>query len=184
MNTITRILAEVHEKLRSCDAGTVADYIPELSAVDPELFGISLTTPDGHTHAVGDSEASFTIQSVSKAFVYGLVLDTVGAEATERRVDLEPSGDAFNEISLDPVSSKPMNAMINAGAIAVTGLIPGVGVEERFAWLCDRMSAFAGRPLEFDQRVYRSERDTGHRNRAMNLDRLRRSGSTFADRRD
>ena len=118
MNTITRILAEVHEKLRSCDDGTVADYIPELSTVDPELFGISLTTPDGHTHAVGDSDASFTIQSVSKAFVYGLVLDAAGAEA-------------------------------------------------RFAWLGDRMRAFAGRPLDFDQDVYESERDTGHRNRAI-----------------
>ena len=182
MNTITRILAEVHEKLRSCDDGTVADYIPELSTVDPELFGISLTTPDGHTHAVGDSDASFTIQSVSKAFVYGLVLDAVGAEATESRVDLEPSGDAFNEISLDPVSSKPMNAMINAGAIAVTGLTPGVGVEERFALLCDRMSAFAGRPLDFDQDVYESERDTGHRNRAIAY--LLRNGGILDDRVD
>jgi glutaminase len=179
VNTITRIITEVHEKLRHGDEGSPADYIPELALVDPKLFGIALTTPDGHTHCVGDSDQAFTIQSVSKAFVYGLVLDAVGAEATERRVDLEPSGDAFNEISLDPVSSKPMNAMINAGAIAVTGLIPGEGVEERFAWLCERMSAFAGRPLGFDEAVYRSERDTGHRNRA--IAHLLRNGGILGD---
>ena len=167
MNTITRIITELHEKLVPLDDGVVADYIPELALADPEHFGIALTTPDGHSHLAGDTDVPFTIQSVSKAFVYGLVLDAVGADATDSRVDLEPSGDAFNEISLDPVTSKPMNAMINAGAIAVTGLVPGDGIDQRFAWLRDRMSAFAGRALDFDDAVYRSERDTGHRNRAI-----------------
>lgn len=75
-----------------------------------------------------------------------------------------------------------MNAMINAGAIAVSGLIPGDGIDERFAWLCDRMSAFAGRPLGFDEAVYRSERDTGHRNRAIAY--LLRNGGVLGERVD
>lgn len=180
MNTITRIITELHEKLVPLDTGVVADYIPELASVDPDRFGIALTTPDGHSHIAGDADLGFTIQSVSKAFVYGLMLDEVGVGATEDRVDLEPSGDAFNEISLDPVTSKPMNAMINAGAIAVTGLVPGAGVEERFGWLRARMSAFAGRELGFDEAVYRSESDTGHRNRA--IAHLLRSGGILGER--
>lgn len=182
MNTITQIIAEIHEKLRFCHEGAPADYIPELARVDPDLFGISMSTTDGYTHKVGDTEIPFTIQSVSKAFVYGLVLDDAGFAATEERVDLEPSGDAFNEISLDPVSSKPMNAMINAGAIAVTGLVPGNGVEERFAWLHGRLSAFAGRTLGFDTAVYESESATGHRNRAIAY--LLRNGGVLGQRVD
>lgn len=182
MNTVSRILTEIHHKLGPIDDGDLADYIPELARVDPDRFGIALATPDGHRHLVGDTEVAFTIQSVSKAFVYGLVLDAVGTAATEERVDLEPSGDAFNEISLDPVTSKPMNAMINAGAIAITGLVPGDRPEARFAWLRERLSAFAGRALEFDEAVYRSERDTGHRNRAIG--HLLRSGGVVDDRID
>ncbi|MEO0494986.1 MAG: glutaminase, partial [Actinomycetota bacterium] len=167
MNTITRIISEIHAKLLPVDEGGLADYIPELAMVDPDSLGIAITTPDGHSHLAGDTDVAFTIQSVSKAFVYGLVLDAVGTDATAERVDLEPSGDAFNEISLDPVTSKPMNAMINAGAIAITGLVPGDGIVERFEWLRAGLSGFAGRELEFDEAVYRSERDTGHRNRAI-----------------
>ncbi|MFK8022544.1 MAG: glutaminase A [Ilumatobacter sp.] len=167
LNTITRILQEIHDELSTLDEGALADYIPELAQVDADRFGIVLTTPDGSHHSIGDTSEPFTIQSVSKAFVYGLMLDEAGTEATEARVDLEPSGDAFNEISLDPDTSKPMNAMINAGAIAITGLVPGSSVDERFAWLRERLGAFAGRPLGFDRAVYESERDTGHRNRAI-----------------
>ncbi|MEM7339037.1 MAG: glutaminase A [Actinomycetota bacterium] len=182
MNTITRILGELHAELADDRRGAPADYIPELSHVDPDLFGIALTTPDGHCHRVGDAEAPFTIQSVSKAFVYGLVLDANGPEETERRVDLEPSGDAFNEISLDPVTSKPRNAMINAGAIAITGLVPGDSPEQRFEWLRLGLSAFAGRELTLDAEVYRSETETGHRNRA--IAHLLRGGGILGDRVD
>ncbi|MEM1333681.1 MAG: glutaminase, partial [Actinomycetota bacterium] len=166
-NTFTRLLGEVHSELVDLRDGELAGYIPELARVEPDRFSIALTTPDGHRHLVGDVDTAFTIQSVSKAFVYGVVLDELGAEATEERVDLEPSGDAFNEISLDPITSKPRNAMINAGAIAVTGLVPGDDVDRRFEWLRARLGAFAGRPLELDEAVYESERATGHRNRAI-----------------
>jgi glutaminase len=82
MNTITRILTEVHEKLRSVEAGDVADYIPELSTVDPDLFGISLTTPDGHTHSVGEADAGFTIQSVSRRPSGGSISNPRGMPST------------------------------------------------------------------------------------------------------
>lgn len=134
-NTVTRMLGEVHQALIGLDEGSPADYIPELARVPPDQFGITLATADGFRHSVGEADVGFTIQSVSKAFVYGLVLDEVGIETVDERVDVEPSGDAFNEISLDPITSKPMNPMINAGAIAITSMVPGDSVEERFAWI-------------------------------------------------
>jgi glutaminase len=182
MNTITRIVDELHAELKGVDDGALADYIPELARVDPNLFGIALTTPDGYSHLVGDHDVPFTIQSVSKAFVYGLVIDELGPEEADARVDLEPSGDAFNEISLDPITSKPMNAMINAGAIAVTGLCPGDGIDDRFGWLRRGLSAFANRDLGFDESVYRSESDTGHRNRAIAY--LLRNGGVLGNKVD
>lgn len=179
---MTRLLAEVHEQLARLDVGTPANYIPELARVDPDQFGITLSTTDGFRHVVGDADVGFTIQSVSKAFVYALVIDAVGLDVVDRKVDLEPSGDAFNEISLDPVSSKPMNAMINAGAIAVTSLVPGGSVAERFEWLHSRLSALAGRELGFDGDVYQSEANTGHRNRAIAY--LLRNGGILGERVD
>src|SRR4029079_9409410 len=118
-----RLLDELHARYRGLDEGAVATYIPELSRADPSWFGISVVTMDGHTYSVGDCDVPFTIQSISKPFVYGLALEDRGEEYVLNRVGLEPSGDAFNAISLDPASGRPSNPMINAGAIATTGLV-------------------------------------------------------------
>jgi glutaminase len=85
----------------------------------------------------------------------------------DAKIGVEPSGDAFNEISVDQHTKTPKNAMINAGAIAAVSLVPGAGPDERFAKIQDFYSACAGRPLELDEDVYRSEKATGNRNRAI-----------------
>ena len=105
--------------------GEVATYIPELAKADPDLFGICVATTDGYLYEAGDSRHEFTIQSISKPFVYGLALDDHGAELILKKVGVEPSGDAFNAISLHKVTGCPLNPMINAGAIATTSLAPG-----------------------------------------------------------
>ncbi len=102
--------------------GTVADYIPELGKADPAHFGISLATLDGHVYEVGDTRLPFTIQSMSKPFVFALALDTLGAARVEGAIGVEPSGDPFNSIRLN-ADNHPFNAMVNAGAITCTGLI-------------------------------------------------------------
>ena len=79
-------------------SGSVADYIPELTKADPAHFGISLATIDGYVYEIGDSAAPFTIQSISKAFVFALALETLGAERVEAVIGVEPSGEAFNSI--------------------------------------------------------------------------------------
>jgi glutaminase len=99
------------------EAGAVADYIPELGKADPDHFGISLATLDGHVYEVGDTAIPFTIQSMSKPFVFALALDTLGAARVESEIGVEPSGDPFNSIRLN-ADNQPFNPMVNAGAIA------------------------------------------------------------------
>lgn len=147
--------------------GELATYIPELAGADPDRFGIALVSMDGHVYAVGDSDVPFTIQSVSKPFVYALALGDVGAEEILARVGAEPSGEAFNAISLEPESGRPANPLINAGAILTTSLVRAAGPAERFERILGCLSAFAGRPLTVDEDVFRSELATASRNRAL-----------------
>jgi len=148
-------------------SGAVADYIPELAKVDPDSFAICLATTDGSVYEVGDSSCLFTIQSISKPFTYGMALEDWGREAVLEKIGVEPSGDAFNSISLDPKTGRPLNPMINAGAIAAASLVAGHSPEDRLHRVLGIYSFFAGRQLSLDQSVYESERDTGHRNRAI-----------------
>ena len=101
-----RAVADVHD-------GTVATYIPELAKADPATFGMSLATLDGQVYTAGELVA-FTIQSVSKPFVYALALADSGPSAVLAKVGVEPSGDPFNTISLEDVSGRPHNPMVNA----------------------------------------------------------------------
>jgi glutaminase len=167
ISPIHAYLVDLHERHSRNAAGTVADYIPELTHADPEWFGICIATRDGVVYEVGDTRQPFTIQSVSKPFTYGLALADHGEEAVLAKIGVEPSGDTFNAISLRPHTGAPMNPLINAGAIAACGLVQGDGVDGRLSRILDTFSRFAGRPLDVDERVYASESATGHRNRAI-----------------
>ena len=160
-------LASLHARLLGREDGSVADYIPELASADPNGFGICIATHDGFVYEVGDSLQPFTIQSVSKPLTYGLALEENGEQAVLAKIGVEPSGDAFNAISLQPQSGAPFNPLINAGAIAACGLIPGDTVAKRSARVLATFSRYAGRALDVDERVYSSESRTGHRNRAI-----------------
>ncbi len=150
----------------SIDSGRVADYIPELAKADPATCGLSLATLDGAVYTAGHL-VPFTIQSVSKPFVYALALADSGPEAVLSKVGAEPTGDPFNSISLDDVSGRAFNPMVNAGAIITATLVSGATRAEQFDRILDGLSSFAGRALDVDEEVYASERDTGDRNRAI-----------------
>jgi glutaminase len=174
---ILDFLHELHEKFASLSEGKVATYIPELAKANPSWFGICLVTSGGSVYEVGDSRQEFTIQSISKPFVYGLALEDQGRSSVLERVGVEPTGDAFNSISLDPGTGRPRNPMINAGAIATAGLIEGKDSRVKLRRIREMMSLYAGRKLGLDELVYRSESETGHRNRAIghmlrNFDKL------------
>ncbi|MDU3045927.1 glutaminase, partial [Bradyrhizobium sp.] len=101
MPPLQRFLAACHADFGPDHDGTVANYIPELGKADPVHFGISLAALDGHVYEVGDSRVPFTIQSMSKPFVFALALDTLGSDAVEQVIGVEPSGDPFNSIRLN-----------------------------------------------------------------------------------
>jgi glutaminase len=184
---IQAYLQALHDRYAAENAGTVATYIPELANADPEWFGISVATIDGYVYQVGDHTQPFTIQSISKPFVYGLALEDRGGAAVCERIGVEPSGDAFNAISLSAGTGRPFNAMINAGAIAATGLVAGADDADALARLIATLSLYAGRQLSVDRAVCESEQATGHRNRAIahllrNFDIIRTDPEPVLDR--
>lgn len=164
---VQRYLDQIVAEYAGVTDGALADYIPELTEVDPSGFGLTLSSSDGFLYESGDARTEFTIQSISKPFTYALALDQVGEAAVDAKIGVEPSGEAFNEISVDDKTKTPKNPMINAGAIAAVASVPGATPDERFARIRDFYSACAGRPLELDEDVYRSEKATGSRNRAI-----------------
>ena len=116
---------------------------------------------------MGDSRQPFTIQSISKPFVYGLALEDNTRAEVLKKIGVEPTGDAFNAISLEPGTGRPRNPMINAGAIAAAGLIAGKEPQTRLRRMLEMFSLYAGGEVAIDEAVYRSESETGHRNRAI-----------------
>lgn len=166
---IPSYLDEVLQSVAADRTGVLANYIPELAEVDPERLGASIAMVDGELYASGDTDSLFTIQSISKPFVYALALADRGFEKVLDKVGVEPSGEPFNEISLEDSSGRPLNPMINAGAITTHSL---VGTEtmnraERMERVISGLSAFAGRSLEVDEAVYSSEIEHAHRNLAI-----------------
>lgn len=166
-------LQELLKKLQDNSEGEVAAYIPELEAADPEPFAVAFCTNEGQVYAEGlregDSEREFTIQSLSKPFAYALALKEEGLEEVARFVGMEPSGEAFNELSLDKATKRPMNPMINAGAITVNQLINGEesSVEDRVNKILEFFSDLAGRQLRIDTDTCDSELKTSDRNMSL-----------------
>jgi glutaminase len=161
------VLNDVHAQVCGKVEGQLADYIPELARVNPDDFGLAIMTAKGRLCTVGDVDVPFTIQSVAKAFTYCIALEILGAEGVQARVGVEPSGDAFNAIEFDPVSRRPYNPMVNAGAIAVAGILRDAYQANALEKIVERFSLAAGRKLDIDQSVFRSEQMTGYRNRAI-----------------
>lgn len=166
-NSFQSYLEALHGDFVKLRSGAVASYIPELLKADPDWFGIALVTVDGHVYQAGDSRQAFTIQSISKAITYGIALEDQGIDAVMRKVDVEPSGEAFNSISLELGTGRPRNPMINAGAIATVALIKGDSPEEKFERMLACYERYLGRRVQLDDEVYHSEKSTGHRNRAI-----------------
>jgi glutaminase len=166
-STFLAYLQHLHQKYQPLSEGKVASYIPELAKMDPNWFSICVASVDGQVYSVGDFEQLFTIQSISKIFVYGMALADHGRDYLLTRVGVEPTGDAFNAIILDEQSKRPYNPMVNAGAIATTSLIKGSSPTERLNRLLDMFRCYIGHDIFVDMPTFLSERTTGHRNRGM-----------------
>lgn len=156
-------LDSIIEQTSHVDSGTLADGVPELADADPDRVAVALSTVSGTVYASGDADHRFSIQSMSKPFAYALAIEDRGLEAVLSHVGVEPSGEAFNELSLEPATGKPSNPMINAGAIATHALISAdddPAVDRMLALF----SKLAERPVELDEAVASSELKTEDRN--------------------
>jgi glutaminase len=161
------VIEDLHGKYAPLSEGSVATYIPELGKANPKDFGICLVSADGRVFETGNCDQTFTIQSISKPFTFGIAIDELGHDKVFERVGVEPSGEPFNSIQLETGTNRPFNPMVNAGAISVTAMLHATHGEQTFEYIRSKLSAAAGRQLQLDKCVYKSEASTGHRNRAI-----------------
>ena len=167
-DVVESLLNEVFELYRSVDEGAVADYIPMLADVDPSLFGVSIFGVGGRGFSIGDSSHLFSLQSISKAFVFALVCDAVGHEEARQKLGVNATGLAFNSVmAIELNKERTMNPLVNAGALATTSLVPGATKEDKWEFIREGLSRFAGRPLELDSELYASESATNLRNQGI-----------------
>lgn len=165
---IHALLQSAHDRYRDEAGGTVSQVYPALAQVDPDQFGICLAGSGGQTFQIGDADIPFTIMSVSKPFVFALVCQEMGADFVRNRIGSNATGAPFNSIAaIDRDPAGRTNPMVNSGAIATSGLVPGRTPDERRVWLLDGLSRFAGRPLAVNDAVYQSAITSNHRNRAI-----------------
>lgn len=165
---IGELVREAHARFGSVSQGEVSTVYPALARVPPELFGICVVDTQGRVHAAGDAEHPFTIMSVSKPFVFALVCELIGATGARERLGVNATGYAFNSLAgIERAPRGQTNPMVNAGAIATTSLVQGESVEDKWRFLQEGLSRFAGRDLSLNDEVYRSASDTNFRNRSI-----------------
>lgn len=150
--------------------GKVADYIPELKTVNPDLLGFSIIDLNGEEFKLGNFNYKFTIQSISKIIVLTSILMTNSLEKIKEKVTFEPTSDAFNSIKqLEIISTnKPLNPMINSGAIVSISMLKGDSYEEKFNNVLSLVRKLSSNEsITYNEKVYQSEKATGSRNRAL-----------------
>ena len=150
--------------------GKIADYIPELAKADPQLLGIYITDIENNTYAAGDYDSPFTIQSIVKIVTFMCALMDSDFAKISQTISVEPTADGFNSIASLEIKNthKPLNPMINAGAIATIPFVRGATYMEKFTRIMEFIKTVADNPhLSVNHQVYMSESLTGDRNRAL-----------------
>ncbi len=167
-DTVQSWLDEAYARFRSNQDGLVADYIPALAATPPELFGLCVVGTSGRIYEAGDTAVPFSIQSVSKPFVFALVCQALGAASARDQLGVNSTGLPFNSVmAMELNVDRTMNPLVNAGAIATTSLVPGDTAVAKWQFIQEGLSRFAGRHLPLNQEVYESEAATNQRNRGI-----------------
>lgn len=175
---VQRLVDEAHTRYKGDEDGDVSQVYPALARVPADLFGVCMVGTDGSVASAGDAEVEFTIMSVSKPFVFGLVCDVVGPEAAHAKLGANGTGYPFNSLaSIEFSKDGRTNPMVNAGAIATTSLAPGISSDDKWTFIHEGLSRFAGRRLKVNDEVYASASQTNFRNRSIarmlqSLDRI------------
>ena len=165
-----RLVDEAHARYKGLTEGKNADYIPILTTVPSDLFGVVIVdASDGKVYAAGDTDYKFSIQSVSKPFTAGLVMAQQGPQAIREKIGVEPTGLPFNSrmaIELYP-EARSVNPLVNAGAIAAVSLVQATSEQDRWNKILDNFEGYAGTELTVLEDVYDSEYETAFGNRAI-----------------
>jgi glutaminase len=165
---VDALVSEAHARYREDATGATSKVYPALERAAPELFGLCVISTSGSVHAAGDSERRFTIMSVAKPFVFALVCDLLGPDEVWQRIGVNSTGLPFDSLeAVERSSDGRTNPMVNSGAIATTSLLPGATAEDKWEFLRERLSRFAGRDLSLDDDVHRSASATNMRNRSI-----------------
>lgn len=164
----TDLLTIYNEIQRDVHSGHNADYIGVLAEQDPSWFGVAVCTVDGQRWSYGDAQGEFSIQSCVKPLMYCVAVEETGLARVHRHIGIEPSGLAFNEVSLN-ADHRPHNPMINAGAIASGSLIKRTeDAATRFRVFTSRLRELSGGlHIGFSQPTYLCEIETAWRNNAL-----------------
>lgn len=165
---VEQSMTEAYHRFKAVPDGNVADYIPALAAASPDLFGLCIVEVDGSSYAIGDTATEFSIQSVSKPFVFALVCQAIGEDEARDKLGVNNTGLPFNSvIAIERIDEGTSNPMVNAGAIAATSLAPGETAAEKWQFIQQGLSRFAGRTLTLNEAVYESEAATNQRNQGL-----------------
>lgn len=165
---LARLVREAHARFASFEAGANAADIPALARVPSWQFGVCLAGTSGSLFNAGDADVEFTMQSVSKPFVFALVCAALGEESARQMLGVNASGLPFNSIlAIELNADRTVNPLVNAGAIATTSLVPGATIEAKWRAIQSGLSRFAGRELSLNDEVYRCESANNARNDSM-----------------
>ena len=165
---VRALVAEAHGRFKSIDEGENANYIPALAKVPSELFGVCVVGTSGVAYAAGDTEYEFSIQSVSKPFVFALICQAIGEDEAREKLGVNSTGLPFNSVvAIERTDDGTTNPMVNAGAIAAASLAPGTTADAKWQFICDGLSRFAGRDLTLNSEVYQSEATANQRNQGI-----------------
>jgi glutaminase len=165
---IQSLISEAHDRYKTDEGGRNSDVYPALASVPAELFGICVADNSGQLYEIGDTRYEFSIMSVSKPFVFALICDQIGPDKARELLGANATGLAFNSLAaVEQGSDGRTNPMVNAGAIATTSLAPGQSSADKWRFIHDGLSRFAGRTLPMNEEVYASATDTNFRNRSI-----------------
>ena len=165
---VRALVAEAHERFKSIGEGRNADYIPALAKVPGDLFGVCVVGTSGTAYAAGDTEYEFSIQSVSKPFVFALICQAIGEDEAREKLGVNSTGLPFNSVlAIERTDDGTTNPMVNAGAIAAASLAPGTTADAKWQFIRDGLSRFAGRDLTLNSEVYQSETAANQRNQGI-----------------
>jgi glutaminase len=165
---VAALVHQAHDLFKSNTDGRNSQVYPALARVASELFGICIVASSGNIYEAGDTEYEFSIMSVSKPFVFALVCEVIGPDEAKDKLGANATALPFNSLAaIENGCRGRTNPMVNSGAIATTSLVPGASADEKWGFIHDGLSRFAGRKLSMNEEVYASASDTNFRNRGI-----------------